>query len=98
MVAGLRRGAATRLDDVAATVLRLVPWWFVMRNAHASDGARLLNRRTTMSLLRGPMTRDEIAGRGRWGAARRRPRGEDGGAVVPARWPARRAREQIYGL
>ncbi|GEM_PF-5607419 len=61
MVAGLRRGAATRLDDVAATVLRLVPWWFVMRNAHASDGARLLNRRTTMSLLRGPMTRDEIA-------------------------------------
>ncbi len=32
-----------------------------MRDAHASDGAHLLNPRTTMSLLRGPMTRDEIS-------------------------------------
>ncbi len=61
VVDGLRRGAAARLDDVAATIPRLAPRWFVMRDAHASDGAHLLNPRTTMSLLRGPMTRDEIA-------------------------------------
>jgi Helicase HerA, central domain len=51
-------GAGT--GDLAHTLQRLAPRWFVMRDAHAQEGAVLMQPRWTMSLLRGPMTRSEI--------------------------------------
>jgi len=85
VVDGLRRGAAARLDDVAATIPRLAPRWFVMRDAHASDGAHLLNPRTTMSLLRGPMTPAEIARARAMGGGEAAPQvvtGADSGMII----------------
>ncbi len=60
LVDGLRHGDGRSIDDVAATIPRLAPRWFVMRDAQAGDGVRLLQPRWAMSLLRGPMTRDEL--------------------------------------
>jgi Bacterial protein of unknown function (DUF853) len=62
IVDGLRtatgvRGADANLDH---TLQQLAPRWFVMRNAHASDGSVLLQPRWALSFLRGPMTRSEI--------------------------------------
>jgi hypothetical protein len=39
---------------------QLEPRWFLMRDAHANDGTRLLMPRWAMSYLKGPMTRVEI--------------------------------------
>jgi hypothetical protein len=33
------------------------PRWFLMRDAHAHEGTRLLQPRWAMSFMRGPMTR-----------------------------------------
>jgi hypothetical protein len=47
--------------DLARTVQRLAPRWFIIKNAHeASVGPILLRPRETMSLMHGPMTRTEI--------------------------------------
>jgi hypothetical protein len=46
--------------ELGRVIQRLAPRWFVMRDAHATDGAVLLQPRWTMSLLRGPMTRAEL--------------------------------------
>ena len=57
-------GAGTHGGHSAAelTVLlkQLEPRWFLMRDAHAKDGTRLLMPRWAMSFMRGPMTRNEI--------------------------------------
>jgi hypothetical protein len=55
------RGPDGMQEELAATLRKLAPRWFVVRNAHASAaGPVLLNPRYAMSLLRGPMTRVEI--------------------------------------
>ena len=41
-------------------IKQLEPRWFLMRDAHASEGTRLLMPRWAMSFLKGPMTRSEI--------------------------------------
>jgi len=47
-------------DDLGATLQRLAPRWFVVRNTHATSPPILVQPRYAMSLLRGPMTRGEI--------------------------------------
>jgi hypothetical protein len=54
---GTDRGATTAL---ARSVQRLAPRWFVIRDAHVSNGIALLQPRWAMSVLRGPMTRTEL--------------------------------------
>jgi hypothetical protein len=49
--------AATELTSL---VKQLEPRWFLMRDAHAKEGTRLLMPRWAMSFLKGPMTRVEI--------------------------------------
>jgi hypothetical protein len=46
--------------QLAKIVKQLTARWFVMRDLHGTLGTVLLKARTTMSLLRGPMTRNEI--------------------------------------
>jgi len=46
--------------ELAHTLQRLAPRWFVLRDAHASRGTVLFQPRWTMSFMRGPMTRSEI--------------------------------------
>lgn len=61
VVEGLRHSdGSNSLTDIAATIPRLAPRWFVMRNAHDSEGPRLFQPRWALSLLRGPMTADEL--------------------------------------
>jgi hypothetical protein len=48
------------LKELSRTLSRLAPRWFLMRNAHVPEaGSVLLNPRHTMSLMRGPLTREE---------------------------------------
>src|SRR3954452_21032224 len=57
-------GSATNDDrappELAHTLQRLAPRWFVLRDAHTGQGSVLLQPRWAMSFLRGPMTRSEI--------------------------------------
>jgi hypothetical protein len=46
--------------ELATTIKRLAPRWFVVRDAHAKHGALLLQPRWAMSYMRGPMTASEI--------------------------------------
>jgi DNA helicase HerA-like ATPase len=46
---------------LGAVVKRLAPRWFVVRDAHAGGDPVLVQPRWAMSLLRGPMTRTELA-------------------------------------
>jgi hypothetical protein len=46
--------------ELGAVVKNLAPRWFLMRDVHARVGTILLQPRWAMSLLRGPMTRNEI--------------------------------------
>jgi len=41
-------------------IKRLTPRWFVMRNIHRAPGVSLLQSRTTLCWLRGPMTRADL--------------------------------------
>jgi hypothetical protein len=55
------RGAeAAVLGELATTLGRLAPRWFVVRNARVSSPPILMQPRHAMSLMRGPMTRVEI--------------------------------------
>jgi nicotinamidase-related amidase len=56
-LAGDDKAAAATLTD---TVRRIGARWFLMRDAHAGNGAVLLQPRNAMSLLRGPMTRTQL--------------------------------------
>ncbi len=61
IVDGLALGpAVSGMPDLRTLLPRLTPRWFVMRDAHSREGARLLHPRFAMSFLRGPMTRTEI--------------------------------------
>ena len=56
--------------DLGRTVQRLAPRWFIIKNAHeASVGPILLHPRHTMSLMRGPMIRNEILQARQWRAS-----------------------------
>jgi adenylosuccinate lyase len=57
---GLSSDEQVDAQELAKTVKRLAPRWFVMRDVHSKAGTVLLKARTTMSLLRGPMTRNEV--------------------------------------
>jgi hypothetical protein len=46
--------------ELAGVLKQLAPRFFLMRDAHAAEGARLLQPRWAMSYLRGPMTPGEI--------------------------------------
>lgn len=46
--------------ELGKVVKNLAPRWFLMRDVHARVGTLLLQPRWAMSLLRGPMTRNEI--------------------------------------
>jgi hypothetical protein len=47
-------------SELANTVKKLAPRWFLMRDAHARGGMVLLKPRWAISLMLGPMTRTEI--------------------------------------
>jgi hypothetical protein len=59
---GLALGDTGRDDagELALTLQRLAPRWFVTRDAHSAEGTVLVQPRWTMSFMRGPMTRAEI--------------------------------------
>jgi len=60
-LAGASQKGAETPADFGRTVQRLAPRWFIIKNAHeAAVGPILLHPRQTMSLMRGPMTRNEI--------------------------------------
>jgi hypothetical protein len=54
---GMGKSAA----ELEQTIKRLGPRWFLTRNAHEKDGLALMQPRFAMTLMRGPMTRAEIA-------------------------------------
>jgi DNA helicase HerA-like ATPase len=56
--AGTRAGKVTA--ELASTLARLAPRWFVMRDARMAQTAVLLQPRWTMSFMKGPMTAAEI--------------------------------------
>jgi DNA helicase HerA-like ATPase len=68
-------GATNNTDDLTELeriVPRLAPRWFVVKNAHASAaGPLLLKPRDTWSLMRGPLTRNELRQVREWRAGAR---------------------------
>ncbi len=62
VVDGLTAGGADRAATrrLAQTIGRLSPRWFVLRDAHAGEEPVLMQPRSAISLLRGPMTRREL--------------------------------------
>jgi hypothetical protein len=76
VVDGLASSDAASRDSsraLASVVKRLAPRWFVMRDAHAGAVPFLLQPRWAMSLLRGPMTRVELAAARRFAASGETP-------------------------
>lgn len=47
-------------EELSETVKVLSPRWFVMRNVHRSPSLALVKSRTTLSWMRGPMTRRDL--------------------------------------
>jgi hypothetical protein len=47
-------------EELSGIVKVLAPRWFVMRNVHGSRGLSLLQSRTTLCWMRGPMTRGDL--------------------------------------
>lgn len=47
-------------EDVGEIVKMLAPRWFVMKNVHREPKLALLQSRTTLCWMRGPMTRDDL--------------------------------------
>jgi DNA helicase HerA-like ATPase len=62
VVDALSGGAGSELDATRlATLLKLLaPRWFVLRNVHQAPAMVLLQSRTTLCWLRGPMTRGDL--------------------------------------
>lgn len=54
------QGTDGAAGDIADTLKRLAPRWFVVRNTHAKSAPVLLHPRHAISFMRGPMTRLEI--------------------------------------
>jgi hypothetical protein len=64
----LENGAQTE-HDLGHTLQRLAPRWFVVKNVHAaSSGPILLHPRHAMTLMLGPMTRNDIRRARQWRA------------------------------
>ena len=59
-LAAARGSETAALEDLATTLGRLAPRWFVVRNARVSSPPILMQPRHALSLMRGPMTRTEI--------------------------------------
>lgn len=53
-------GAGVDAGPLADVLKVLAPRWFVMRNVHQNPSMMLLQSRTTLSWLRGPMTREDL--------------------------------------
>jgi DNA helicase HerA-like ATPase len=53
-------GEAFEPAAVADVIKRLAPRWFVVRNVHRAPSLGLLQSRTTLTWLRGPMTRADL--------------------------------------
>ena len=54
-------GTGSELGRVLnATLQRLAPRWFLVRDVHAAQGLTLLQPRWSLSWMRGPMTRSEL--------------------------------------
>jgi hypothetical protein len=47
-------------QELGAVIKRLAPLWFLVRDMHSQAGPIVLQPRVTLSLMRGPMTRNEI--------------------------------------
>jgi len=60
IVDGLGGKASTPGLDLDATLQRLVPRWFLVRDVHEGGTMQFLKPRWAMSWLRGPMTRTEL--------------------------------------
>lgn len=73
-------GAARTGSDQLASVLKvLAPRWFVLRDLHRPEEVGLLQSRTTLCWLKGPMTRGDLKRLGDW----KRPTK----ALGPRTWP-----------
>ena len=60
---GLAGAGATgelKASELTGGIKQLEPRWFLVRDAHAKEGTRLMMPRYAMSFLKGPMTRVEI--------------------------------------
>jgi hypothetical protein len=53
-------GSRDHAKAIEATIQRLGPRWFVLRDVHTDEGPVLLQPRHALSFLRGPMTRTEL--------------------------------------
>ena len=60
VIDGLAVGDKHAKTDLERTLPRLAPRWFVVRDAHVRAGPVLMHPRETLSLMRGPMTRDQV--------------------------------------
>jgi DNA helicase HerA-like ATPase len=68
-LAGASRNNGKSEIDLSHIVQLLAPRWFIVKNAHAASvGPVLLRPRDTLSLMRGPMTRNEILQAKQWRA------------------------------
>jgi hypothetical protein len=84
-LAGAEVAGLKATPDIDHTLQRLSPRCFLVRNAHCSVGpVLLLQARHTMSLMRGPMTRNEIRKAREWRAG---IEGEEQSKVEPATDP-----------
>jgi hypothetical protein len=54
------KGGEMDAEGLANTLKLLAPRWFVLRNVHQTPGMVLLQSRTTLCWLRGPMTRSDL--------------------------------------
>jgi hypothetical protein len=59
-LASSHAGAGASPSELAELTKNLAPRWFVTRNVHAEPNTQLVQPRWAMSLLRGPMTSQEI--------------------------------------
>lgn len=62
VIDGLAReaGIGASEEELAVTLKRLAPRWFLVRDVHAKEEMALVQPRWAMSLMRGPMTRGEV--------------------------------------
>jgi len=81
--------------ELANTIERLAPRWFLTRDAHAGEGNVLLQPRWAMTVMRGPMTRAEVRMAREMKA---RERGEDADVTRVVALPVGAARVRAVGL
>jgi len=60
LASSMEMGHRESARELGSVVQKLIPRWFVMRDAHGQGGSMLLQPRWAMSWLRGPMTRAEL--------------------------------------